>query len=223
MKAIPILIFLLAVSVFMTIWAERRGKWRLVYIFKPLATLLVIAVALLSLSTPSSNFTFTMFVLVGLLFSLGGDVALMFQQHREAFLAGLASFLLAHVVYTIVFTMFGVFSLWDILSILILSALGAAFYIFIKPGLNGMQKPVVLYIVVISIMVNRAVAALVSPAFSGDQALMIAVGAALFYLSDVILAANRFWKPLRYRRVNLVFYYSGQLLIALSASYFGAK
>ena len=51
--------------------------------------------------------------------------------------------------------------------------------------------------------------------------LMVLFGALLFYFSDVILAANKFWKPWRYNRISLVFYYSGQLLIALSAGYFG--
>jgi hypothetical protein len=42
---------------------------------------------------------------------------------------------------------------------------------------------------------------------------MVLVGAALFYISDVILAANRFWKPWEYNRISLGFYYGGQLLI----------
>ena len=49
---------------------------------------------------------------------------------------------------------------------------------------------------------------------------MVAGGAVLFYISDVILAANRFWRSLRYDRISLAFYYGGQLLLALSASYF---
>jgi hypothetical protein len=50
--------------------------------------------------------------------------------------------------------------------------------------------------------------------------MMIATGAVLFYISDIILAASRFWRPWRYHRLSLAFYYSGQLLIALAASYF---
>jgi hypothetical protein len=36
-----------------------------------------------------------------------------------------------------------------------------------------------------------------------------------------MLAANRFWRPWRYNRISLAFYYGGQLLIALAAGYFG--
>ncbi len=59
-----------------------------------------------------------------------------------------------------------------------------------------------------------------SSAFSAVQAWMICTGAVLFYISDLILAANRFWRPLQYHRVSLAVYYADQCLIALAASYF---
>ena len=83
-----------------------------------------------------------------------------------------------------------------------------------------MKFPVILYIVIISVMVNRACSTLASPEFSGLQVWMITLGAILFYISDVILALNRFWKTWQYNRISLVFYYGGQGLIALAASYF---
>jgi hypothetical protein len=48
----------------------------------------------------------------------------------------------------------------------------------------------------------------------------IALGALLFYVSDVILALHRFRFSWKYGRINLAFYYAGQALIALSASFF---
>ncbi len=69
-------------------------------------------------------------------------------------------------------------------------------------------------------MVSRAVSTLASPVFSSGQAVLIVIGAVLFYISDIILAAGRFWKPWKYHRISLAFYYSGQLSIALAASYF---
>lgn len=73
---------------------------------------------------------------------------------------------------------------------------------------------------VISIMVHRAFSTFASPILTTGQALMIAAGALLFYLSDVILAANRFWRPWKYHRWSLALYYGGQFLIALAASFF---
>lgn len=219
MKIALYLILPLAVTVALLIWAEMRGKQRLVYVFKPLSTLIVIAMALLSLVEPRQNPTYFVGVLVGLLLSLGGDVALMFRGNR-AFLVGLVLFLLAHVAYTLTFSLLGCLSAWDALTALILLALAVAFYRLIRPGLGSMRLPVIVYMAVISLMVNRAAATLASPVFSTCQALMIAIGAVLFYASDVILAANRFWKPWPYHRFSLALYYGGQMLIALAASFF---
>jgi uncharacterized membrane protein YhhN len=210
----------LVVTVALLIRAAILGKQRQIYIFKPISTLLVIAVALLSLLEPSQNLTYTVGATIGLLLSLGGDIALMFQENRKAFIIGLGLFLLAHIAYAVAFTLLGVFSAWDLLSAGILLGVGVSFYLLIQPNLGTMQGPVIAYIVVISVMVNRAGSTLMSPAFGVRQALMILIGAILFYISDAILAANRFWKSWEYNRISLAFYYGGQLLIALAASYF---
>jgi uncharacterized membrane protein YhhN len=180
----------------------------------------VIVVVLTSILEPTWNWIYTIGVLFALLFSLGGDIALMFQEKRKAFIMGLVLFVVAHITYTGVFLFMGRFSAWDTLSTVVLFAAGVGFYRLIKPGLGSLKGPVIGYIVVISFMVSRALSAFMSPVFHLGQALMIGFGALLFYFSDVILAVNKFWRPWRYHRVSLVFYYSGQCLIALAASYF---
>jgi len=212
---------LLAVTVFFLVRAGILGKRRQVYVLKPLATLVVIAAAALSFLQPARSMTYTIGVLVGLAFSLAGDVALMFEEKRSALLAGLGSFLLAHVAYAVVFGSLGRASWWDALSAAVLLTVGVVVYRLLSPKLDGMRWPVLLYIVAISGMVSRAVSTLPSPALGTGQAVMIAVGAASFYVSDAILALCRFWRPWRYRRISLVFYYAGQLLIALAASLSG--
>jgi len=221
MKPVLCLIPALAGTVFFLVRAGILGEQRQVYILKPLSTLIVIAVASLSLLQPERNLTYTVGVLMGLMLSLVGDVALMFEEHRRALLAGLGSFLLAHVAYAAVFTMLGRVSRWDVPSTVVLLAAGVGIYRLLKANLGSMRRPVIAYIAVISVMVGRAVSTLSGPALDTGPAVMIAVGAVLFYVSDVILAACRFWKPWRYRRISLAFYYSGQLLIALAASSLG--
>lgn len=221
MKPAMFLAPVLGATVCALIWAEFANKRRLVYVLKPLSTLVVIAAAALAFLAPAHNPTYTAGALVGLILSLGGDVALMFHESRKAFMVGLVLFLLAHIAYTAVFTALGRSSGWDVLSAAALLAAGAAFYALIRPNLGTMRLPVIAYMVVISVMVNRAVSTLASPLFGAAQAAMVAVGAVLFYVSDVILAAARFWKPWRYHRISLAFYYAGQFLIALAASYFG--
>ncbi|MDZ7725470.1 MAG: lysoplasmalogenase [candidate division KSB1 bacterium] len=120
----------------------------------------------------------------------------------------------------LIFVVNGVISLWDVLTAVLLLSVGTGFYRLMRPNLGSMRIPVIAYIVIISVMVNRAASAPLSPEFTPSQALLVLFGALLFYLSDVILAANKFWKPWRYNRISLVFYYSGQLLIALSTGYF---
>lgn len=220
MKTALYLVPILAVTVSILVRAEILKIPRQIYIFKPISTLTVIAIALLSFLEPARNLTYAVGVLVGLWLSFGGDMALMFQENRRAFTVGLGLFLLAHLAYAVIFTWLGRFSAWDILWALVLAAIGVGFYTLIRPNLGKMQVPVIAYIGVISVMVSRALSTLVSPVFSVGQAGMIVVGAVLFYISDIILAASRFWKPWKYHRVSLAFYYSGQMLMALAASYF---
>lgn len=210
----------LAITVFFLIRAEFRKTQRQIYVLKPLATLLVIGVALLSFREARVNLTYTVGVLVGLVLSFGGDVALMFQTNRKAFMIGLVLFLLAHVAYAVTFTLLGGLQAIVWLAALALAALGVGIYRVFRSGLGTMKVPVIVYITVISVMVNQAVATFNSGAFSAGQPWMVTAGAVLFYISDVILAANRFWKPFQYNRISLAFYYAGQCLIALAASYF---
>jgi len=220
MKSTLYLLPVLAVIVFFLIRAEFRKAQRQIYALKPLATILVIAVVVLSFREARMNLTYTVGVLTGLALSFGGDIALMFQTSRKAFMIGLVLFLLAHVAYAVTFTLLGGLDAIVWLAALVLLALGVGIYRLFHGGLGTMKVPVIVYIIVISVMVNQAVATFNSSAFSTSQAWMIAIGAVLFYISDVILAVNRFWKPFQYNRISLAFYYAGQFLIALAASYF---
>jgi uncharacterized membrane protein YhhN len=181
--------------------------------------MLVILVALLSLLTPGAWPAYTLWIVVGLILSLGGDVALMFSS-RRAFLAGLVLFLLAHVVYSVVFTVPNGFHIQDLIVGAVLLVLAVAAYLYLLPGLGTMRGPVVLYIAIISFMVNRAISTFFGDAFTTIQAWLIALGATLFWLSDLVLAVHRFRRPFRAEPLSLLLYYGGQLLIALSPSYF---
>jgi len=209
----------LAVFVFLTIRAQLLKKQKQVYVFKPLSTLLVIIALCLAFLDPDQNLYYTLGILIGLIFSLGGDIALMFDNKR-AFASGLALFLLAHIIYIVTFSLLSPFSSWEYAAMAVLAAAGFLFYRLIRSGLGKLKGPVIVYIFIISLMVSRAFSTLFSPNFNEKQGLMIFFGALLFYLSDMILAANRFWRPWKYNRISLLFYYSGQLLLALAASYF---
>ena len=84
--------------------AIANGTWALdhralLFVFKPLTTLLIIAHAWRrGADAPAAR----RFVLAGLWFSLLGDVALMWPQ--RGFVPGLVAFLIAHVLYIVAFT-----------------------------------------------------------------------------------------------------------------------
>jgi uncharacterized membrane protein YhhN len=210
---------LLVVSAVLTVRAELRQQQRLVYVLKPLTTLLIILVAALSFLSPAANAGFTIGVLVGLAFSLGGDMALMLESER-AFLIGVILFLLAHAVYALGFTLPNGFHLPDLVTGALLLTLGSIIYAYLRPGLGKMRLPVLAYVLIVCLMVNRALSAFFGVAFTPAQAWLLAGGATLFWLSDVILAVNRFRRPLAWHRLSLLPYFGGQLLIALSPSYF---
>jgi uncharacterized membrane protein YhhN len=210
---------LLAVTVVLLVRAELRADKKQVYVFKPVSTLLLISVALLSSSTPDFNVAYTLWITLGLILSLGGDVALMFDSNR-AFRIGLLLFLLAHVVYAVAFTVPNGFHSPDLITGAALLLLAIGIYQYLRPGLGQMKGPVLAYVLIICFMVNRAVSTFFGDAFSIAQAWLITIGAILFMLSDLVLAINRFRHPFKFNRMSLFLYYGGQLLIALSPSYF---
>jgi uncharacterized membrane protein YhhN len=210
---------LLLVTVVLLVRAELKGSQGQIYVLKPVSTLLVIAVAALSLLTPGARPHYTLWVLLGLFLSLGGDVALMFQSDR-AFRIGLLLFLLAHIGYAIGFTIPNGFHPQDLITGAGLLVLAAAVYFYLWPGLEKMKGPVLLYIFVICFMVNRAISTFFGETFSTTQTWLISLGAILFMGSDLVLAANRFRHPFKAHRLSLFLYYGGQLFIALSPSYF---
>lgn len=214
------LIACLILFVLLLIRAEFAEKRKQIYFFKPTSTLFVILIALFSiLLNKDYNLNYTLAIVAGLLFSFGGDIALMFKSKR-AFMFGLILFLIAHIVYAIAFTVFSGFVKSDFISAMVLLFLAIIVFIYLYPGLNKLKIPVLFYILIISFMMNRAISTFYGEFFNYTQVMLISIGAGLFYMSDLILAVNKFRKPFKAHRISLFFYYSGQLLIALSTGFF---
>ena len=219
----------LAGTVFFLIRAELKKNFNQVYIFKPVSTLLVIAAALFAITRAGAPLNgrlpgglplyFFLGIVIGLVLSLGGDICLMFYGNERAFTIGLALFLLAQISYAAVFTAFGIFRYIDFISAGTHAAIGILTYRKMLPGLGSMKLPVLVYLVIISFMVNRAVAFIGFSGIGRAAAVFLAAGSFLFFLSDWILAYDKFVKQLAKARMSVAFYYAGQFLIALSLSY----
>ena len=207
--ALPAAVTLVGLSALLAAkWFDfRPGIW----VAKPLAALGFVALALSvgALETP-----YGVMIFVGLLLSLGGDVLLIPDKQPAAFKAGLASFLLGHVAYTLAF----VTQELDLqaLGVATVAAAGTAWAVlrWLTPHVKAdMLIPVRAYIAVISCMLVSA-AGCASALDRPD----IFVGALLFYLSDFAVARDRFVSPGFWNGAwGLPFYFLAQLILAFGS------
>jgi len=154
-------------------------------------------------------------VLAGLAFSWFGDMFLL-GAGEALFLAGLVSFLLAHIAYVIAFAFHGLNDKWSFAAVLPIAAISIGVSMWLTPQLPAaMVLPVRTYTIVISLMVITAFGAR-----GAGGPTLIPVGAVLFYLSDISVATLQFTDPEFPNYVwGLPFYYTGQLLLAMSVGY----
>lgn len=139
---------------------------------------------------------FNRWIVAALIFSLFGDILLMFQQDNSLFfLLGLSAFLLAHIFYIIFFHQVRVKE--NIKSNIWLAVIVVIYYtaliVFLFPYLGAMTLPVCIYGIVISFMFMLAMHMLFIKIKTGGIWMM--VGALLFIISDSILAINKFYQP----------------------------
>jgi uncharacterized membrane protein YhhN len=188
--------------------AKARGQRTLEYVAKPatIVALIVVATAL----DPANSGRRAWFV-AALVFSLAGDVFLMLPS--DQFVAGLASFLVAHVCYVIGFWVEPPSALGTVVAAVAVVAIVAPIAVRIVSALRAggdpsLVGPVIAYITVISAMVASAFA-------SGNVA--AGAGAFVFSASDTMIAWDRFVNRLRFAPVAvMVTYHVGQTLLVLS-------
>lgn len=175
------------------------------FVSKPLATLALIAYAL---PRGRGEPVRRRWLLGGLWCSLAGDVALLWPQ---GFLAGLVSFLLAHLAYLVALTRDARFArpAWPFA---LYAGIAGAVLAILWPGVpEGLRGPVIAYVLALGAMAAQAMARWraqqglpedaaetqgLQAARRSTLARRAAVGAALFMLSDALLATNRFAMPL---------------------------
>ena len=194
------------------------------YSTKPILTLALILFFLYE--TKGIRHSVNKFFLGGLFFSWGGDVLLMGQNPAfvgeqaapHYFLAGLISFLIAHLFYSYFFLKIKKsehisFSVLLFIPVLI-------YYVglisFLSPHLGAMRIPVFVYGFVISSMFLLALHMLYMPALAAGRLLMS--GALFFVLSDSALAFNKFYTPFEHSGFVVMSTYGiAQLFLTLGA------
>ena len=193
-------------------WDERRH--RSFFVLKPLTTLLVTGVA----ASIAWTGPYAQWVLVALALSLCGDVFLMYgdgaRSDDRAFIAGLGSFLLAHLAFVVAFAHgLGAPTLPGWLAAVVFYA-GAMLFVLL-PRAGALKLPVLVYCLVLAAMVFAAAA---RHASLGDaDSLRAVLGALLFMLSDSLLGWRRFVGRYRFAQAAILSTYWGAIgLIAWS-------
>lgn len=205
----------------LAIW---QGWQRVEYIAKPAVLLSLIVWLAVTTGFQGNSLWFGL----GLLFSLLGDILLLFP-HERMFLAGLVAFLFTHVFYIIGFQEQLIhLSAWALLLLflIMLNAVRLLRRIATAMRANGRDRmiyPVILYGLVISLMLYAAMSTLSDHDWNTGAAFLVSIGAFLFWISDLMVAWNKFVSPLRWGRLPaLMTYHLGQIsLIAGVIRQFG--
>lgn len=130
-------------------------------------------------------------------FCWAGDVVLLKQDDAEIyFMLGLFAFLLGHLLYIYAYRQLQ----WEdappisrkqkVLWVLPVYAVGATLLVTLYPGLGSLAVPVLIYSLVLVVMVQTAIHRYGRT--NPDSYWLVFSGAALFMLSDSLLAINKF-------------------------------
>ena len=158
---------------------------------------------------------------IGILFSLVGDIALLFID--RFFMLGLIAFLFAHIAYLIGFNtpLPQTTTAWSIILAVVLG-LGSVRVLrrivgsIRAKGQNRLVVPVIIYGTVITLMLLAAMLTLFRLDWNATAAVLVSFGAALFYFSDIVLAWNKFVSPIKNgRMLNIGLYHLAQIAIVV--------
>lgn len=217
-------------AVFLLDWLAVAFAWRRVeFVLKPLAMVLVIVWTLIAAEW---RFDALLGVLVlAQLCGLAGDVFLML--HARWFLAGLGSFLVGHLLYigllgwklTRVFNRQGYTSWgtgWLLLAMAFWAMMLVLFYRIIAPKSPRLSMPLFLWIPiqvygwVLSVLVVLSILVVIAAEVLTAPILALLAGSLFFFVSDSLLAYDRFKRKLPKIRVWIMFtYHLAQFSLAL--------
>lgn len=163
--------------------------------------------------------TYYLFLLVGMLFCLAGDVFLALP-HPRMFLRGLVSFIGGHLFYVTAFGYTAGINQWTLIGLLMSLMVSGIVYLWLQAHLGDMKLAVICYILVISAMAVGAWSMFGADRFRLTGRLLALGGALSFYISDVFVARQRFVKSEFFNRlIGLPLYYTGQFMLAFSVGH----
>ncbi len=195
-------------------WLAAWKEWpKLLYVAKP-ATLIFLTLWSFQLSGWTGGM---IWFGAGLLFSLLGDIALMLNP--RFFLAGLFTFLLAHISYLVGFNQIPApFTVGVATVAVLIGWVASRVFKSIRSGIMEKPRgkriliPIFLYGSLLTLMMLSAVITLTRPEWTKTAAIPAAVGGILFFISDSLLGTDRFVKKIPHGRFFVhVSYHLGQI------------
>ncbi len=193
----------------------------------------VIMICIFSFFSKGSDTRFSSIILIGLLLSIVGDIALMFRLPDKSnkimkvlFLIGLCFFFFAHISYIIAFSIFNGFFTQDItVGIVAIILVIMLFAVYTSKGdmSKSLRIPTFMYMSILGFMLTKALSTSLGSYFSDLQATIIVIGAVMFTMSDIILGFRTYVNnSIMLRIILLALYFPAQLMFALSCYYFSA-
>jgi uncharacterized membrane protein YhhN len=147
------------------------------------------------------------FVTLALAFSWIGDIMLLFAfKHFMFFFAGISAFLGAHIVYIIAYKR-ATFKdqlnfKWSFFPFIVVAYLALMAYLILPYIDSIIQVPISLYAIVLALMI--VVAWYRKNQTTDESFQLVVLGAALFTISDSVLAINRFSHTIPYAGVAVM-------------------
>ena len=190
-----------------------RENYSLKYIFTPLVTACIAGLVILSIIDGGIT-AYRVLILTALMFSLIADTMLMVVE-VDLMEQGITYFLLAHVFYSIAFSLSYAFKGWNMIIAAVLLIFLIVFYQGIRNTVGRLKIPILSYTIVLCTMLFFALSCLNHNVTRRE--LFIIGGAILFAISDFLIVYLTFIKPHKKESVIVwAVYAPAQLLIALS-------
>jgi uncharacterized membrane protein YhhN len=200
--------------------ARNRNDLKRTAFIQPALTLLSVIIAALSFLSPQADKNYTIWILVGLGLCLLADIFNIDMDNDKILFAAIGVFIVAYLEYAITYTLFNHGFYWQDL---IVGGIFILIYILLMrlywKGLGKYRAPVMIYGLFMPFMVTRAISTLFGTGFSLTSAGLVTAGSVMLFLGDAEYGLSRFHKPLKFF-FGPIFYAGGQLLIALSCTFF---
>jgi uncharacterized membrane protein YhhN len=217
---IPVPIYLVLVAFYLV--ARNRNDLKRTAFIQPVLTALALVIAALSFLSPAADRGYTTWILVGMGLCFLADIFNIDMTRSTILYAAIGVFIIAYLEYAITFTRFNGWHWQD----WIVAGFFLLVYILLMrlywKGLGSFRIPVMIYGLVMPFMVTRAISTLFGTGLSLVSAILVTVGCSMLFLGDIEYGMHRFHKPLKFF-FGPICYAGGQLLVALSCTYFLLK